>query len=355
MNEANRRVRRRGLGIALAVAGVMVAGRAHAGATINIYSAAGLEVFYKKVLPAFEKKTGAHVNVLVNGAGVNINRMETEKDSPKADLFVALPPFSQEAAKKGLIAPYMPAAGAKLPATLKDPKGAWVSFMNNYFSFIYNPKLTKAPQTFDDLLHAPYQGNVSYSNPTTAGDGMGLIILLDKVWGEDKAFDYLKKLEGSIKFHTKGTGFLDVLVGRGEIHVANGDFQMDMDDKVHGGLAIQPIFLRPAPGARPVTFEVPYNVQLVKGGPNPKGAKALIDYLLSKKAQAMTSFVFGLPVRGDVHMSGPNAGKIEAAVKDVEIAPVDWDHIIASLDHWKKRWRDDVIGTSTKPLDRKGH
>ena len=48
--------------------------------------------------------------------------------------------------------------------------------------------------------------------------------------GEDKAFDYLKKLEKSAKFHTKGTGYLDVLLSRNEIAFANGDLQMDLDD-----------------------------------------------------------------------------------------------------------------------------
>lgn len=324
---------------------------ARAAGSISLYSSDGLEDFYKTILPAFEKQTGSRVNLVSNGSGANLNRMETEKDSPKADVLVSLPPFTQQAIKQGFMVPYKSSADAAIPATRKDAAGNWATFMDNYADFIFNPKLAKAPDTFEDLLKPEYKDQVSYSNPLTAGDGMAVIILLEKLWGEDKTFDFLAKLEQGVKFHTKGTGYLDVLVGRGEIHVANGDFQMDMDDNVHGGMAIQPHFLRPAPGAKPVTFQLPYTIGLVKGGPNPEGGKALIDYLLSKDVQSKVADVFGLPARSDVEPSGPNGKVVTDAIKDVEVVQVDWDHIIAKQDAWKERWKSQVIGASGKPLE----
>jgi 2-aminoethylphosphonate transport system substrate-binding protein len=329
----------------------MVPGVAYAAAPIALYSSDGLEPFYKAVLPGFEKKTGSKVNLISNGSGALINRMQTEKDSPKADVLVSLPPFTQTANKLGLTAPYKSSADAAIPASRKDPNGVWTTFMDNYFDFIFNPKLAKAPDTFEDLLKPEYQNMVSYSNPLTAGDGMAVIILLEKLWGEDKTFEFLAKLEQGVKFHTKGTGYLDVLVGRGEIHVANGDFQMDMDDRVHGGMAIQPHFLRPAPGAKPVTFSLPYTIGLVKGSPNEAGGKALIDYLLSKEVQAKVTDVFGLPARSDVEPTGDNAKIVLDAVKDVDVVAVDWAHIIDKQDAWKERWRTQVIGASGKELE----
>jgi 2-aminoethylphosphonate transport system substrate-binding protein len=339
------------LGATIIAASMFCAGGASAAAPIALYSSDGLEPFYKAVLPAFEKKTGSKVNLISNGSGALINRMQTEKDSPKADVLVSLPPFTQTANKMGLTEPYKSSADAAIPAARKDPDGVWTTFIGNYFDFIFNPKLAKAPDTFEDLLKPEYKDLVSYSNPLTAGDGMAVVILLDKVWGEDKAFAFLAKLEQGVKFHTKGTGYLDVLVGRGEIHVANGDFQMDMDDRVHGGMAIQPHFLRPAPGAKPVTFDLPYTIGLVKGAPNTAGGKALIDYLLSKEVQEKVTDVFGLSARTDVQPSGANAKVVLDAVKDVEVVAVDWNHIIAKQDAWKERWRKEVIGASGKELE----
>jgi 2-aminoethylphosphonate transport system substrate-binding protein len=335
----------------LAATTMLLGGVGHAASAVVLYTADGLEDFYKAILPEFEKKSGARVNIVTDGSGAVVNRMQTEKDSPKADVVVSLPPFIQTADKQGLLASYKSKADAAIPASRRDPKGMWTTFINNYASFIYNPKLAKAPQTFDDLLKPEWKDAVSYSNPMTAGDGMAVVILLEKLWGEDKAFAFLAKLEQGVKFHTKGTGYLDVLVGRGEIKAANGDFQMDMDDKVHGGLAIEPIFLRPSAGAKPVTFELPYAIALVKGGPNAAGGKALIDYLLSKEVQEKVGDVFGIPARSDVKPSGANGQAIADAVKGVEVVQVDWNHILDKQQAWKDRWRKEVIGTSTKNIE----
>ena len=339
------------LAAAIVVTTALFGAPAHAAGNIALYTADGLEDFYKAILPEFEKKTGSRVSMVDTGSGALINRMETEKDSPKADVLVTLPPFTYQAITMGLTTAFKSSADAAIPAGRKAADGSWATFIDNYAAFIYNPKLVKAPQTFEDLLKPEYKDMVSYSNPMTAGDGMAVIILLDKMWGEDKTFEFLAKLEQGVKFHTKGTGFLDTLVGRGEITVANGDFQMDMDDKVHGGMAIEPTFLRPAPGHKPVTFSLPYTIQLGKG-PNPEGGKALIDYLLSKEVQGKVSDVFGLPARSDVKPEGPNAKVLEDAIKGVEVVTVDWNMIIAKQKAWQERWRSQVIGAATKTLDR---
>ncbi|HYB58460.1 MAG TPA: 2-aminoethylphosphonate ABC transporter substrate-binding protein [Alphaproteobacteria bacterium] len=340
------------LAAALLALGALGAAPAQAAGNIALYTADGLEDFYKAILPEFEKKTGSRVSMVDTGSGALVTRMETEKDSPKADVLITLPPFTYAAIDKGLTTTFKSSADAAIPADRKAANGAWATFIDNFASFIYNPKLAKAPQTFEDLLKPEYKDMVSYSNPISAGDGMAVIIILEKLWGEDKTFEFLAKLEQGVKFHTKGTGFLDTLVGRGEITVANGDFQMDMDDKVHGGMAIEPIFLRPSPGAKPVTFSLPYTIQLAKGGPNPEGGKALIDYLLSKEVQAKVSDVFGLPARSDVKPEGPNAKVLADAIKGVEVVQVDWKHIIDKQKAWQDRWRSQVIGSSTKTIDR---
>ncbi len=222
--------------------------QAHAADAVVLYTADGLENLYKDVLPAFEKKEGVKVNIVTAGSGEVVNRATIEKDQPKADVIVTLPPFIQQADQAGLLQAYQSANYKNVPAIAKAPNGSWATFVNNYFSFAINPDVTKnQPKTFADLLHPDYTGKVAYSNPATAGDGMAVIILTTSLMGEDKAFDYLKKLEASAKFHTKGTGYLDVLLSRNEIAFANGDLQMDLDDAANGGLSLKPIFLQPAP------------------------------------------------------------------------------------------------------------
>ncbi|TAM53401.1 MAG: 2-aminoethylphosphonate ABC transporter substrate-binding protein [Paraburkholderia sp.] len=325
---------------------------AHAAGAVVLYTADGLENLYKDVLPAFEKQEGVKVNIVTAGSGEVVNRATIEKDSPKADVIVTLPPFIQQADQNGVLQTYSSTQYKNVPAIAKASNDAWATFVNNYFSFAINPDVVKnQPKTFDDLLHPDYSGKIAYSNPATAGDGMAVIILTTSLMGEDKAFDYLKKLEQSAKFHTKGTGYLDVLLSRNEIAVANGDLQMDLDDAANGGLALKPIFLTEKAGGQPTTFQLPYAIGLVKNGPNQAEGKKLIDYLMSAQVQAKVPDIFGIPGRTDVKLSGKNGEAVKQAIAGVKLIPVDWTAVMAKKADWTARWKNDVIGHSGKQTD----
>ncbi len=325
---------------------------AHAAGAVVLYTADGLENLYREVLPAFEKKEGVKVNIVTAGSGEVVNRATIEKDQPKADVLVTLPPFIQQAGQTGLLQPYQSVNYRNVPAIAKAPDGSWATFVNNYFSFAINPDITKpAPKTFDDLLHPSFNGKIAYSNPATAGDGMAVIILTTSLMGEDKAFDYLKKLESSAKFHTKGTGYLDVLLSRNEIAVANGDLQMDLDDAANGGLSLKPVFLSAAAGEAPSTFQLPYAIGLIKGGPNQAVGKKLVDYLMSTDVQSKVPDIFGIPGRTDIPLSGKNGTIVKESIAGVKLIPVDWNQVMAKKADWVARWKNDVIGNSGKQIE----
>ncbi|CDY78271.1 2-aminoethylphosphonate ABC transporter periplasmic binding component (TC 3.A.1.9.1) [Caballeronia glathei] len=325
---------------------------AHAADAVVLYTADGLENLYKDVLPAFEKKEGVKVNIVTAGSGEVVNRATVEKDSPKADVLVTLPPFIQQASQTGLLQPYQSVNYKNVPAIAKAPDGAWATFVNNYFSFAINPDVTKtAPKTFADLLHPSYNGKLAYSNPATAGDGMAVIILTSALMGEDNAFNYLKTLEQSAKFHTKGTGYLDVLLSRNEIAFSNGDLQMDLDDAANGGLSIKPVFLSHKAGEAPTTFQLPYAIGLIKSGPNQAAGKKLIDYLMSADVQAKVPDIYGIPGRSDVPLAGKNGETVKQAIAGVKLIPVDWNHVMEKKAGWTERWKREVIGDSGKQIE----
>jgi 2-aminoethylphosphonate transport system substrate-binding protein len=330
----------RGLLPALAVTALSAAAMpVQAADAVVLYTADGLENLYKDVLPAFEKKEGVKVNIVTAGSGEVVNRATVEKDSPKADVIVTLPPYQSVNYKN-------------VPAIAKAPDGAWATFVNNYFSFAINPEVTKtAPKTFADLLHRDYSGKVAYSNPATAGDGMAVIILTSALMGEDNAFDYLKRLEQSAKFHTKGTGYLDVLLSRNEIAFANGDLQMDLDDAANGGLSIKPLFLSHKAGEAPTTFQLPYGIGLIKNGPNQPAGKKLIDYLMSTDVQSKVPDIYGIPARTDVPLAGKNGETVKHAIAGVRLIPVDWNQVMEKKAGWTARWKNEVIGNSGKQVE----
>ncbi|MFM0322384.1 2-aminoethylphosphonate ABC transporter substrate-binding protein [Caballeronia glebae] len=324
----------------------------HAADAVVLYTGDGLENLYRDVLPAFEKKEGVKVNIVTAGSGEVANRAIVEKDSPKADVLVTLPPFIQQAQQGGLLQPYQSVNYKNVPAIGKAQDGAWSTFVNNYFSFAINPEVTKtAPKTFADLLHSNYSGKIAYSNPATAGDGLAVIILTSALMGEDKAFEYLKSLEPSAKFHTKGTGYLNVLLSRNEIAFANGDLQMALDDAANGGLSIKPSFLSRKAGEAPSTFQFPYVIALVKGGPNPAAGKKLIDYLMSSDVQSKVPDIYGIPARADVPLAGKNGDAVKQAISGVKLIPVDWNEVLRKKAGWTRRWKTEVIGNTGKQTE----
>ena len=70
---------------------------------------------------------------------------------------------------------------------------------------------------------------------------------------------------------------------------------------------------------------LPYYIGLIAGAPDADNGKKLIEFLLSKEAQAAVSSVaLGLPVREDVTPTDVNFAKLHDAMQGVTIWTPDW-------------------------------
>ncbi|HXX39887.1 MAG TPA: 2-aminoethylphosphonate ABC transporter substrate-binding protein [bacterium] len=334
------------------IAGGMLASTTMAGTAagvVTLYTADGLDDYYAKVIPIFENQYGVKVNTFTAGTGAVANRLALEKDHPAADVAVQYPPFTQADAKQGLFAAYTPAEASALPAAQKDPQGRWYAFMGDVSSWIYNPSLVRQPPvTFSDLLRSELRGRVAYSNPATADDGQLVVQTLATVWDKDRAFNFLKQLEPSVKFHTQGTSYLDVLVSRGEVYVANGDLQMDLSDQINQSMNIRVVFLRADASSMPVAIAAPGTVSLVAGAPHQEAGQRLVAFLISKVAQQHVTDVYGIPVRSDVPATDARAKAVMNAMKGVRVLYLDWDTVSSNLKAWNAEWLKDVAQAYNK-------
>ena len=79
----------------------------------------------------------------------------------------------------------------------------------------------------------------------------------------------------------------------------------------------------------------------MQGAPNAANGKKLIDFLLSKEAQATVSSVAqGIPVRSDVKPTDENYKALEAKLKGVTIWQPDWAQVLTDLQADVARWHD---------------
>ena len=327
-------------GCLLAALGIQVA---WAEDVVTIYSADGLHDgspnWYQTEFDAFTKATGIKVQYVEAGSGGVVERVAKEASNPQADVLVTLPPFIQKAAADGLLQEFTPAGGDQIAAGEKDAEGYYVALVNNYQSFIYNATTGgDAPKTFADLLDPKYKNKIQYSTPGQAGDGTAVMLQVIHAFGsKDAGFDYMQKLQANNVGPSASTGKLTALVNKGEIWVANGDLQMNIAQMPQNPNIR--IFWPAGPDGKRSTFSLPYYVGLVKGAPHADAGKKLIEFLLTRDAQAQVSAIAqGLPVRQDVHPTDDNFKQLHAMTEGVEIWTPDWPQGPKDLKEDVARW-----------------
>jgi 2-aminoethylphosphonate transport system substrate-binding protein len=312
-----------------------------AGDVVTVYAADGLHdgkgSWFETQFEAFTQATGVKVQYVEGGSGGVVERTAKEKSNPQADVLVTLPPFIQRAEADGLLQKFRPAAAAQI-----DGGGeSYQPLVYNYLSFIYDASALKAPPAaFNDLLDPKFKGKIQYSTPGQAGDGTAVMLqVVHAFGGKDAAFDYLGKLQANNVGPSASTGKLTALVNKGELHVANGDVQMNLSQ-----MADNPnirLFWPAGPNGQRSTLALPYYIGLVAGAPDADNGRKLIEFLLSKEAQASVSSVaIGVPARRDVTPSDAGAARIRDAMKGVTVWTPDWSQVLKDLPADVKRWHE---------------
>ena len=213
-------------------------------------------------------------------------RIRTEKNAPKADIFIGgSSEFHDPLGKEGLLEPYQSPNAAAIDPKFKDPDGNWTGWYIGIFGIVLNtdrwakeaankPK----PRTWDDLLDPDFQGKLDMPDPVKTGGGY--IFLANQVFrfnrDEDQAMEYMRKLHANVAQYV-GTAPQGIeLVGQGQF-LMGPNWGHDI--------------LTAASRGQPVEFIAPENtaneigaVSIVKGGPNTVGAKAFVDWVLTKEA-----------------------------------------------------------------------
>ena len=155
---------------------------------------------------AFETKCDCDVQFIALDSSIGIlGRVQLEGASSKADIVLGLDTnLMTTAANTGLFAPH----GAKLQDRLALPVGftdeTFVPFDWGHFAFVYDStRLDNVPTSFDELINAPDDLRVVIQDPRTATPGLGLLLWVKSVYG-DEADEAWAKLAPKIITVTKG-------------------------------------------------------------------------------------------------------------------------------------------------------
>jgi iron(III) transport system substrate-binding protein len=248
----------------------------------------------------FEKSQGVKVNMTLKGSGEAIAQITAERANPKTDLwFGGTGDPHLQAAEQGLSQEYKSPTLPKLHdwAQKQAEQSGFrtVGIYSGPLGFGYNTELIAKkklpiPKTWGDLLKPEYKGEIQSANPASSGTAYTMIATLVQLMGEDKAFDYLKKLHGNIATYTRsGTGPIKA-VARGEATVSIS-FVHDGPGEKAQGFPLETI--TPADG----TGAEIGSMSIIKGARNMDAAKKFYEWALTPSAQALgaATLQFQLP------------------------------------------------------------
>jgi iron(III) transport system substrate-binding protein len=292
----------------------------------------------------YSRTTGVKVNMSLKGSGEALAQLIAEKANPKTDLwFGGTGDPHLQAAEQDLTLEYKSASLPQLHAWAQQQaaqsKFRTVGIYSGPLGFGYNPELLAkkklpVPKTWNDLLKPEYKGEIQVANPASSGTAYTMVATLVQLMGEDKAFDYMKKLHRNISQYTRSGTAPIKAVARGETSVSIS-FVHDGPGEKMQGFPVETITPSDGTGA-----EIG-SMSLIKGARNLEAAKKFYEWSLTASAQEMGAAAkqFQLPSN--------KSAKVDPRVPDFKkIKFIDYDYAKYGSSAERRRligkWEKDV-------------
>ena len=333
-----------GASVALVAAlGLPAASWAQDSGSLNVICSVQAE-WCQMIQTVFSRTTGLKVNMSLKGSGEALAQLIAEKANPKTDLwFGGTGDPHLQAAELDITLEYKSASLPQLHGWAQQQaaqsKYRTVGIYSGPLGFGYNPELLAkkklpVPKSWSDLLKPEYKGEIQVANPASSGTAYTMVATLVQLMGEDKAFDYMKKLHRNIGQYTRsGTGPIKA-VARGETSVSIS-FVHDGPGEKMQGFPVETVTPSEGTGA-----EIG-SMSLIKGARNLDNAKKFYEWALTASAQEMgaASKQFQLPSN--------KAAKVDPRVPDFKkIKFIDYDYAKYGSSAERKRligkWEKDV-------------
>ena len=273
-----------------AVAALLLSGTAASNAdSLTLYCAAD-EAWCQQIKTGFEAETGISVAMTRKSSGETFAQLAAEASNPRGDIWWGGTgdPHLQ-AAEEGLTeayeSPMLPELHDWAINQHEAADGRTVGIYAGALGFGYNTELLaekglEPPACWADLIKPEFKGEIQMANPNSSGTAYTALATFVQLWGEDEAFDYLKKLHANINQYTKSGSAPIKAAGLGETMVGIV-FQHDAVTQKVAGFPIEVV--SPCEGTG---YEIG-SMSIVKGGPNPESARKFYDFALRADVQTL--------------------------------------------------------------------
>ena len=274
---------------AVAAAGLLLSAEARAQGSLVLYCAVQ-EEWCRAAVTAFERETGIKVSMTRKSSGEVYAQIKAEAANPRADIWWGgTGDPHMQAAEEGLTEEYKSPRLAELNdwavRQWQQAKGRTVGIYSGALGYGFNTKEIAGkklaePKCWADLLDPKLKDEVQVADPNASGTAYTLLATIIQLMGEEKGFDYLRKLHRNVNQYTKSGAAPAKATALGETAVGI-TFMHDMVTMVVDGAPVKVV--APCEGTG---YEIG-SMSIVKGARNPDNARKWYDWALSPVAQAI--------------------------------------------------------------------
>jgi iron(III) transport system substrate-binding protein len=250
------------------------------------------EEWCRAMVTAFERQTNIKVAMTRKSSGELYAQIKAEAANPRGDIWWGGTgdPHLQ-AAEEGLSLEYKSPNMSQLHdwavKQWEQSKQRTVGVYAGALGFGFNTKLLASkkapePKCWADLLNPAFKDDVQVADPNSSGTSYTMLATVVQLMGEDKGFDYLKKLHKNINQYTKSGAAPAKATSLGETLIGI-TFLHDMVTFIVDNAPIKAV--APCEGTG---YEIG-SMTLIKGAKNLENAKKWYDWALTAEAQTLAA------------------------------------------------------------------
>ena len=316
----------------LALLAVAAAGCHRPDARVVVYCAQDKE-FAEGVFADFAKDGGPAVapkfDTEANKSVSLVGELHQEAGRPRCDLHWNNEPLGTiRLARAGIYETYSSPSAADYPDWSRPPTRLWQAFAERARVVIVNTTLVPEadrPRSLLDLADPRWKGKVAMAKPQFGTTATQAACLFEAI-GPAAAKAFYRGLTANDVQLVAGNKQVARGVGEGKFALGTTDTD-DALEELHAGKPVALVF--PDAAGHPEyprlgTLFLPNTLAVVKGGPNPAGARRLADYLFRPETEAKlaTGGAFQMPLHPRAVVKLPAALRTR---RDVKPMAVDWD------------------------------
>jgi iron(III) transport system substrate-binding protein len=263
------------------------------------------------ILAAFEKKYPFIKTTFYRSTGpALVARIQTEQRAGQAvwDVMNSTGFEPSVLVEQGYFGKYESPERKYFPEGHKDNEGFWATMYTSPNLMSYNTRLVSPkdlPKDYADVLDPKWKGKLGLDS-----SDFEWYANLKKVWGSEKARNFLDGLRKQDVRLLQGRTLLTELLGTGEFAIVVNNYLQNVVEAKRKGNAVEFLALDPVIAGSGL-------VGINKTAPHPGAARLFVDYVLSKEGQELIVKTDRSSVRKDV------AGNPLDLVKNVRVVASD--------------------------------